>query len=192
MQRRLIMLRRHQGGLTLVELMIAIVLVGIVTGAITMVISDVFSASARTSNHMTAVRQVQSAEYWLSRDIRQALAEKVDLSPTDGQLVVVEWPKFDEATKGWHTIIVEYILSDDGNLRRLEYTRLDSNSDPDLVADTIVAQHIDDDQTILRWNDSETLLVLRVKATVGVHSETQSETREYEIKPRLGSSDAAY
>ena len=184
MQRRLRTLRRRQGGLTLVELMIAIALVGIVTGAITMVISDVFSASARTSNHMMAVRQVQNAEYWLSRDVRQALPDKADLSPTGGQLVVLEWGKFDEVTKGWHTIIVEYTLSHDGNLQRLEYIKLNGDSEPDLVADTIVAQHIDD-QTTVYWHAEQDVVVFEVTAVV--HG--QSETRVYEIMPRLHSND---
>lgn len=174
-------MHRQQRGLTLIELMIAIALTGIVTAAITMVVSDVFSASARTSNQMIALRNVEAANYWLSRDVRQADPGRINLSPSGAQLVVLEWPLFDEEDEVWRTTIVDYILDHTtGDLRRLEYLKPDSSSDPELVAHTIVAQHIDSGTT-LRWDDDTRVLVFEVTATV----RGQSVIRMYEIMPRL-------
>ena len=58
---RLRMIQRDQRGLTLVELLIAILLAGIVTSGITMTIFQVFNINSRNSNHMIAIRQVQNA-----------------------------------------------------------------------------------------------------------------------------------
>ena len=75
-------LNKDQRGLTLVELLIAILLTGLITGGITMTIFQVFNLNTRTSNHMTAVRQVQHAGFWVSPDVQMAQPEKIDDNPS--------------------------------------------------------------------------------------------------------------
>ena len=53
------LIHRNQRGFTILELLIAFAITGIVVGAATTAIFQVFSGSARSSNHMIAVRQVQ-------------------------------------------------------------------------------------------------------------------------------------
>ena len=65
---RLRLINKNQLGFTLIELVMAIAISGVITGAITGTIFQVIVGSARTNNHMIAVTQVQDAGYWLSHD----------------------------------------------------------------------------------------------------------------------------
>ena len=165
---RLRLIHRSQRGITLVELMIVIALAGIVTAGITMTFAHVFSGSTRTSNHMTAVRQVQSAGYWVSRDALQA--QDVD---TVSEFVKLTWIDFDE-TKTEFT----YTITADSKLRRSVKITPDGEGTTETVS--FVAQYIDPDETSCIWDGG--MLAFTVTATVG----GQSETRVYDVTPRPG------
>ncbi len=66
------LLNKSQKGITMLELLMAFAVTGIITGGITATLYQMVIGSARTSNHMTAVKQVQNAGYWVSRDAQAA------------------------------------------------------------------------------------------------------------------------
>jgi len=162
------LMHRDQRGVTFVELMLAIALAGIVTAGITMTFAHVFSGSTRTSNHMTAVRQVQSAGYWVSQAALQAQNVTPAAGPSGFPLPLTwEW---------------------DGTMNKVVYTIEDSKlqrarSVGGVSAGTgVIAQYIDPDpeETSCMW-DGE-VLTLKVTANVG----GQIETRVYDVTPRPG------
>ena len=163
---RLGSIRKDQRGLTLVELMIAIALAGIVTAGITMTVAHLFSGSTRTSNHMTAVRQVQSAGYWVSKDALQAQNVTPD-GGDSGFPLTLTWEWDGTMNKAVYTI-------EDSKLQRARFVGGVS------AGTGVIAQYIDPDpeETSCMW-DGE-VLTLKVTATVG----GQSETRVYEVQPR--------
>ena len=175
-------LRKDQRGLTLVELLIAILLTGLITGGITMTIFQVFNLNTRTSNHMTAVRQVQHAGFWVSPDVQMAQGVVTGGSP--GVLLTLTW---NEGGTGIpHEVI--YTLEDmpSGDFKRLWRSHSVNDEEPTV---THVAEYIDPDQTSFVCNcdpcDCDNrVLTFTVTANVG----GQSETREYEVKPRPGPS----
>ena len=182
MSSRLGLVHKDQRGLTLVELMIAIALAGIVTAGITMTFAHLFAGSTRTSNHMTAVRQVQSAGYWVSQDALQAqeakLAEPSPEYPSGTQFpLTLIWTDVDKTeTK------VTYTITADGELRRSIKTTPDGGETTETVS--FVAQYIDvtaDHEGKPKTRlEPGTALTFTVTATVG----GQSETRVYQVEPR--------
>lgn len=162
---RLGLIRKDQRGITLVELMIAIALAGIVTAGITMTVAHLFSGSTRTSNHMTAVRQVQNAGYWVSKDALQAQNVTPDGGDSGFPLILTwEW----EGAKNE----VTYTITADNKLHRTP------SVDGVSTNTGVIAQYIDPAETSFLPRDSA--FIFRVTATVG----GQSETRVYEVKPR--------
>ncbi|MFO7997113.1 MAG: prepilin-type N-terminal cleavage/methylation domain-containing protein [Dehalococcoidia bacterium] len=164
MSDRLRLLHEDQRGLTLVELLIAIVLAGIVTAGITMTVGHLFTASTRTSYHMTAVRQVQSAGYWVSKDTLQAQPSKVD--PSGGDFLVLGWTD-------WGGLENEVVYTiEDGKLKR----RHTVGDEAPTVS--FVAHHIVPGETT--FVPSGSAFIFTVTANVS----GQEETRKYEVKPR--------
>lgn len=174
--KRLRSMIRDQRGLTLVELLIAIVLAGIVTSGITITIGHMFTWSTRTNNHMTAVRQVQTAGYWVSRDALQAqrwtISEPGSSDPVNsGFPFTLEWEWEGRETKVTYSISGENRL-----LRTVEITG-------EAEVSSYVAQHIDPDGTSIGESlstEGRKVLKLEVTATVA----EQSETRVYDVTPR--------
>ena len=164
-------IHRGQAGLTLVELLIAIVLVGIVTAGITITIGHLFTWTTRTNNHMIAVRQVQSAGYWVSRDALQANPNQIDYEPENDEFLILGW-----LDTGGQQHEVVYTI-EDGGLKR-------SYTGPDGAKVTYVAHHIDSDETTFVQDGD--VYVFEVTAIVAPNSllYRQEEERTYQIKPR--------
>jgi len=176
---RLGVIQRDQRGLTLVELLIAILLAGIVTSGITMTIFQVFNMNSRTSSHMVAIRQVQHAGKQVSQDLLQA--QGVDLGGGSGFPLTLAWTDWDDAQ---HEI--DYTLEDmAGGLKKLQRSHSVNGGEPTVI---LVAEYIDLAETSCVCNcvdgcDCDNLvLTFTVTANVG----GQSETRVYEVTPRAG------
>ena len=171
------LIHKNQRGFTLIEMVIAIAITGLVMGAAAMTIFQVFDLNTRTSNHMIAVRQVQNAGYWVSHDGQMAqIVEPTEDS--DGFPLTLTWTDWDS---GDVYQVVYTLLLADNKLQREHYTNLN----PD--ATTFVAEYIDPDPLMTKCEFTDTdgdgvgdKLTLTVTATLG----TQSETRTYEVVPR--------
>ena len=168
---------QNQRGFTLLELIIAIVIAGLITAGITAAIMQILTINTRASNHMIAVRQVQQAGKEVSKDTLQAQA--INATGSQGFPLILTWDEW--GTNQTNTVV--YTLSDTpGGLKQLERTHT-FNDTAQATALPIVAEYIDPDQTscsplgVLQPGE---VLVFTVTATVG----TQSETRIYEIQPR--------
>ena len=158
-------LKKSEKGLTLVELLIVIAITGLIAGGITMTIFQVFNINTRTTNRMTAVRQVQNAGFWVSPDVQ--MAQSVDAGGSSGFPLALNWTEY--VTGNNHTVI--YTLENNELQRSHSVNGGNSTVTP-------IAEYIDSAQTSCVW-DGE-WLTFNVTATVG----GQSETRVYEVKPR--------
>jgi len=170
---RLRLFHKNQMGFTLVEVILAIAISGIITGGITMTIFQVITGNIRTGNHMTAVRQVQNAGYWVSHDAQ--MAQSVDATGASGFLVLTwtDWANDD------HQVV--YSLLENNELQR-------SHSINGVTETSLVAQFIDvtekDGKPQTRCEFTNGVLTFTVTASIGTGSQEQSETRIYEVAPR--------
>jgi prepilin-type N-terminal cleavage/methylation domain-containing protein len=86
-------LKKGERGFTLLELIIALALTALITTAVTMIISQTFTGSTRSSNHMAAVREVQEAGYWVS--YYAYTAQDLTITGDSGFPLILRWVDFD-------------------------------------------------------------------------------------------------
>ncbi len=173
MLNRLGLINRNQRGITVIELIIAMALSVIIAGAITATILQVINGSNLTNNHMTAVRQVQNAGYWVSHDAQ--MAQSVNTTDPDGFPLTLTWA-------AWDTIEHEVIYSSENTTDGLTSLQRSYSVNGSTVDTTFVAQYVDLATTSANFTGGE--LIFTVTATVGTGSQAESETRFYKVVPR--------
>ena len=91
MIQRLRMINKNQRGFTLIELLVVIAITAVISGGISTGIVQVINGNTRSSNHMTAVGQVQVAGYWVSHDSQMAQSSSVNASAANGFPLTLSW-----------------------------------------------------------------------------------------------------
>ncbi len=169
------LINRNQKGFTLIELMLAIAIGGLIAGGITAAIFQVVIGSARTNNHMIAVRQVQNAGYWVSHDAQ--IAQSIDIGGSGGGFpLTLTWTDWE--SNNVHQVTYTLVAMPGSELKNLQR----SHSINGTTQQTgIMAQFIESTQTSCSWNNG----VLAFNITATVHGQT--ETRVYGVTRRLGS-----
>ncbi|MFC2011440.1 type II secretion system protein J [Chloroflexota bacterium] len=169
-------------GYTLLELMIAITITVIVTGSAGSAIFQVLKNTERNNDHITVVRQVENAGYWISRDAQMALSVTTTDNLTPPDFLSLSWSEWDvdgDPTYHWVNYTFQDLTDGIGKLSRTY------GSSAGASEETLVAQYIyyDPDDVEVTSNTSYQNPVLTVKLTAVF--EDIVETREYRIKRRL-------
>ena len=163
------LLHKNQKGFTLIEIVIALGIFGLVITAASGTIAQVIQSS-RSTEHMTALRQVQTAGYWVSKDGIQA-----QNITTQGYFLYVGWTDWDDSDP--REIVYSLQAMPSGALKQLQ--REESvNGMP--TATTIVGRYINPEQTSCVWDPDTKTLTFIVTATMN----QQTETRTYQVQPR--------
>jgi prepilin-type N-terminal cleavage/methylation domain-containing protein len=180
--------KRNEKGFTLVELLVAIPIIGLLGLAMGAVLIQLLH-SDRISQRMVAVRQVQAAGDRVSQDGVQTQYVTFGDNMTDE-----DWALDFAWTGEWmdesgdyvlRTVNVTYTLVPvDGlyELQRHEIRQLTVDGDEtDTEVTSTVAQYLDADQMWCQWEGSgEVELSFKVVSVVG----TKTEERTYHITPR--------
>ena len=174
-------MRQSENGFFTIELIVALLIIALIGLAATMTIFQTLSVTGRSNSHMTVLRQVQNAGYWISRDTQ--MAENIvtaNLSGTDFMLISwTEWD-YDAEDEVYHqvTYFFDGLTGGIGKLKRNHW------SSDGLNADILVAEYIsyDPDDPANTSNVSYQKPVLNVK--LAALYEDASETREYRISRR--------
>ena len=167
----------RQRGITVVELLVAIAIVGLISAGIATLISQIITGNTRTSNHMIAVRQVQQAGKDVSQDTLQA--QEIIPGPNDGFPLLLRWTDIGGVANN-----ITYTIAESGELLRT-HVRDPGDSDSRVIARYIAAASVDVFGSIPECDPPcYRGLTLEVMAIVGDGPYQASETREYTAERR--------
>jgi len=175
------LIHEDQRGISLIEMVTVVALIGLLAAAIVMTLAQVLTVSSSATDRMIAVRQVQQAGKEVSKDVLQSQNVTPHSHNETGFPLTLTWKEWDETHNK-----VEYDVTPDNYLQRtLTITPKDGQPYPPAVF--IIAQYIvsydertGEPKTYCEWQSGPRVLTFRVTATVG----RSSETRTYEIQPR--------
>ena len=174
-------MRQSEKGFSTIELIVAIAIMALIGLGATMTTFQVINGTGRSNSHMTAIRQVQNAGYWIGRDAQ--MAENIvtaNLSGTD--FMLISWTEWDHDAEDevYHqvTYFFDGLTGGIGKLKRNHWSSAGAN------VDILVAQYISYDSAdpVNTSNISYQKPVLAVKLTA-LYGDA-SETREYRISRR--------
>jgi len=167
-------------GFTYIELIVALTIMVLASGAASIATFQVFRGTERNNDYITAVRQVQNASYWISRDAQMAQSVTAD-NLTSPDFLVLSWTEWDDADEEiYHSTTYFFADLTDGigKLKRSHWSSAGANEQT-LIAEYIYYDPGDSDNTSKASYQSP---VLTVQLTALFKEST--ETREYRIKHR--------
>ncbi len=175
MNKKLAKIVRCQRGLTLNELVIAVAITALIMGGIGTAVYQIIVVNAKSNAHMTAVKDVENAVHWLTRDAQMAQYSE-DASPlsTRSFPINLTWTNPYESISG----NVTYQISGKKLLRVF--------SDNGTAAVTsVIAHNIDSANTDWSFSGAWSGAVLRFNVTSKVTGFREaSETRRFDIVTR--------
>jgi prepilin-type N-terminal cleavage/methylation domain-containing protein len=171
MKSRIISFSREQAGYTLIELMAAVVITGLIGLGATISIFQVLTQTTKNSDYTIANRNAMNAIHWISRDAMMAQTmDGVDDFPQNGNLSL-SWVEWDSTA---HT--ANYSL-ENGNLFRIY-------SDGSQVVRTLVAEYINPDANSTYCSSDNGVLTVTITSSVGEGTRVVNVTRVREITSR--------
>jgi len=171
MLRRLRAIINDQKGFTLIEMIVVVAIIGLISGAVAGTVSQVFVVNAQSTARMTAVKQVESAVHWISRDAQ--MAQIVLPSGGPGFPLNLSWKEWNNTTNN-----VSYALQN-GELLRSHSI---NGSAP---SQTVIAEHINTDTGMTEFNYDSGVVIFKLTASVSGFRQA-SETRVVKVIPRSG------
>jgi prepilin-type N-terminal cleavage/methylation domain-containing protein len=172
-------MKKGEKGFTIIEVLVATAIMALIAGAATQTTFQVYDDTRRNGDHVTAVRQVQNAGYWIGRDARMAEIVYTE-NLTTPAFMVINWTEWDVEDTVYHS--VTYSIEDlSGNIGKIKRRHQDSGGTDE---ETLISQYIyydgSDPDNTTSASFSSPVLTVRVTARCGDYQ----ETREYLIYRR--------
>ncbi len=173
---------KSQAGFTLVELLVAAAIIGILAPAIAVSVYQTITGSGTSNNRMTAINSAQSACDYISLDAKQ-VGYKPTFSGTTGFPLTINWNEYGNSTYYNAT----YTFSDKTLSRRFFYGNATFTSAPQTI---VVARNIENITCAPIYKtpgEEDEYIGMELKVTTKVHNwpgQEVIEQRTYQIKPR--------
>lgn len=174
-------IRFEKKGFTLVEVLVALAILTVIMGGIAAITLQIFHTNELSTNRTLAIRQVQNAGQWLSRDIIQSTTTPILTSPNGFTLVITQ-----DLTGlyGGDITVITYSIDGDGRLLRSAQVGTGTPS-VTTVAVNVVWNTSDISNEAPSWvRKIGGNFELKITSTFGTGNTSATETRIYEIKPR--------
>lgn len=174
-------MRRHEHGFTTIELVVACTVAAIIASAAASTVFQVFHVTESSNSHLTAVRQVQNAGYWIGHDIQIADGATTD-NLSGNELVILTWTEhdFDSGDSVYHSVTYAFtdLVDNIGRLKRTYWSSGGGNTETLVGTDLYYNPADSDNTTSASYENPE--LAFRITARFG----DASETREYKLRRR--------
>jgi prepilin-type N-terminal cleavage/methylation domain-containing protein len=158
-------LKKGEKGFTLIELLVAITTLVFITGAASMTITTMMRLTPKTNNWAVALRQVQDAGYWISRDV--LMSDNITVGAGNPTFLTLTQPQAQPPSK---TVVYQF-QDMSGGLKRLMRT--------DNATTMMIAQYISPNTTAIP-TDNHTL-TLTIEAIFG----SATVSRQYKAAQRV-------
>ncbi|MBF4481959.1 hypothetical protein SDC9_10649 [bioreactor metagenome] len=185
MRRFILKYSGKQAGFTLVEMLVALAITGLIMAGLTTSVFQLFTVTQRSSDHMTIIRHLDIINSWLSTDIQMA-NDQPEWDPNTHTLTIRQ-TRGDEYYQSDPTNpITDYIVTYTynpitGTLTRTELRLFDNSTQTSLIAEYVSGILFEDELT----SDERLPSAVDIKITITLH--TQTEDRLLHIKPRISS-----
>lgn len=162
--------KKHEYGFTLLELVVAMAVGGIIMSAAGATLYQVFNNNTKNTSHMLAVKQVENALHFITRDVQMAQTIETSGLPS-GQVLRLSWIS-------WESTNTYVVYSWDAVQHTLTRTRSDDG------VTTTVAYAVEQAPVFSPSPFTESSQTLTVNLTCTVKD--VDENRVVEIVPRPG------
>ena len=163
--------RRDQKGYTLVEMVLALALTGIIGLGVSMAITQVCTETSENSDYTTASRHAMNAIHWVGQDIQMAqTVTGVSGFPETSDLVLT-WEWWDNSDYS-----VNYTV-ENGNLYRVF-------CEDGATVRTLIAEYVVADSASTNCTSYNGTLVFTVTTSIGQGANQVTVTRSREISAR--------
>ncbi|MBN2463352.1 MAG: prepilin-type N-terminal cleavage/methylation domain-containing protein [Dehalococcoidia bacterium] len=176
-------LKSGEKGFTLIELVVGLSIAGFVVGAASMATITMMRLTPQSNNWAIALRQVQNAGHWISRDVQMSRGE-ILIDPDTDIFLTLTLPQDQDPD---NDITVNYQFQDINGVQWL--VRSASTGEQTVIAIDISdtdADYVDDPD-----DQFGGMLTFTITATSGTTANTtETVTREYEAMQRLAPAPA--
>ena len=158
-----------QRGFTFIELVIALAVAALLAGVVTETIYQVLTHNARGTSHMVAVKQVENALHFITRDVQ--MAQTIEFDSWPDPVMQLDWADWDD-----NHYTAKYYWDPATGLLDREFTTGGPSGDTTRISQYIASLSVD------RPAPAEVRVTISSQVGNGL-----PETRTVQIYPRTGS-----
>jgi prepilin-type N-terminal cleavage/methylation domain-containing protein len=169
--RKIKLFSKNRAGFTLIEMIAAIAITGIISMGVSLAIGQVLNQTTRNNDYTTASRNAMNALHWISRDALMAQTINGTAGFPLTQALSLKWSGWDN-----HSYTANYTVTD-GQLRRIY-------SDGTNVTTTVIAEYINPAEGMTGCVSNNGTIIITITSSVGAGAKIIDITKVREISSR--------